>query len=209
MKIVLDTETLKKRGGIDQMLYLLSLLSGCPISVDTFESARQKGFLKFNQPYDRRYPLPKDIELSDIGKYTLESALADCNSGSRSEERLKTLANSLRELFPAGKKPGYAYLWRDSESCIVDRLKKFFLKYGDNHTDEEIIDATKRYVDSFNGNYQYMQLLKYFIWKNKVTGEEVVRGRIVGEVERQSQLAAWLEDTDEKSVNNDWDVALR
>ena len=209
MKIVLDTETLKKRGGIDQMLYLLSLLSSCPISVDTFESARQKGFLKFNQPYDRRYPLPKDIELSDTGKYTLESALADCNSGSRSEERLKTLANSLRELFPAGKKPGYAYLWRDSESCIVDRLKKFFLKYGDNHTDEEIIDATKRYVDSFNGNYQYMQLLKYFIWKNKVTGEEVVRGRIVGEVERQSQLAAWLEDTEEKSVNHDWDVALR
>ena len=209
MKIVLDTETLKKRGGIDQMLYLLSLLSSCPISVDTFESARQKGFLKFNQPYDRRYPLPKDIELSDTGKYTLESALADCNSGSRSEERLKTLANSLRELFPAGKKPGYAYLWRDSESCIVDRLKKFFLKYGDNHTDEEIIDTTKRYVDSFNGNYQYMQLLKYFIWKNKVTGEEVVRGRIVGEVERQSQLAAWLEDTEEKSVNHDWDVALR
>ena len=91
----------------------------------------------------------------------------------------------------------------------MDRLSKFFLKYGNNHTDEEIINATKRYVDSFNGNYQYMQLLKYFIWKNKVTGEEVVRGRIVGEVERQSQLAAWLEDKEEKSVNHDWDVALR
>jgi len=209
MKIILDTEVLKKRGGIDQMLYLLSLLAGCPISIDTFESARQKGLLKFNQPYDRRFPMPKDIELSDTGKYTLESALADSNSNSRSEERLKALANSLRELFPAGKKPGYAYLWRDSESCIVDRLKKFFLKYGDNHTDEEIIDATKRYVASFNGNYQYMQLLKYFIWKNKVTGEEVVRGRIVGEVERQSQLAAWLENTEEKSINHDWDVTLK
>jgi hypothetical protein len=54
-----------------------------------------------------------------------------------------------------------------------------------------------------------MQLLKYFIWKNKVTGEEVVRGRIVGEVERQSQLAAWIEDSEDKAVNNDWDVILR
>jgi hypothetical protein len=64
-------------------------------------------------------------------------------------------------------------------------------------------------VASFNGNYQYMQLLKYFIWKNKVTGEEVVRGRIVGEVERQSQLAAWIEDSEDKAGNNDWDVSLR
>jgi hypothetical protein len=53
-----------------------------------------------------------------------------------------------------------------------------------------------------------MQLLKYFIWKNKVTGEEVVRGRIVGEVERQSQLAAYLEDSPEKK-NNNWQVFLR
>lgn len=210
MKIILDTETLRKKGGADQLLYLLSLFAGCPISIDTFEIARQKGLLKFNQPYDRRYPLPKNIELSETGKYLLERELADSNpNNKRSEENLKALANSLRELFPAGKKPGYAYLWRDSESCIVDRLKKFFLKYGDNHTDEEIIDATKRYVASFNGNYQYMQLLKYFIWKNKVTGEEVVRGRIVGEVEKQSQLAAWLEDTEEKSVDHEWDVALR
>jgi hypothetical protein len=54
-----------------------------------------------------------------------------------------------------------------------------------------------------------MQLLKYFIWKNKVTGEEVVRGRIVGEVEKQSQLAAWIEDASEKKEIVDWDVELR
>ena len=82
------------------------------------------------------------------------------------------------------------------------------MKYGE-YSDEQIIQATKAYVDSFNGNYTYMQLLKYFIWKNKVTGEEVVRGRIVGEVEKQSQLAAWIEDAPEKTVNNDWDVTLR
>ena len=52
--------------------------------------------------------------------------------------------------------------------------------------------------------------MKYFIWKNKVTGEELVRGRIVGEVERQSQLAAYLQDNDEeKAIVADWDVELR
>ena len=111
-------------------------------------------------------------------------------------------------MFPAGKKPGYAYTWRDSTSCIVDRLKKFFLKYGD-YPDDDIIRVTKNYVDSFNGNYTYMQLLKYFIWKNKTTGTEMVNGRLVGEVERQSQLAAYLEDGEEETVaHNDWDVEL-
>ena len=82
------------------------------------------------------------------------------------------------------------------------------MKYGE-YTDEQVIEATKAYVASFNGNYTYMQLLKYFIWKNKVTGEEVVRGRVVGEVERQSQLAAWIEDTPEKSTSADWEIELR
>ena len=54
-----------------------------------------------------------------------------------------------------------------------------------------------------------MQLLKYFIWKNKVTGEEMVGGRLVGEVEKQSQLAAYLEDTEEEvAVKQDWEVEL-
>ena len=210
MRVTIDTEKLKKDGNADETLYLLSLFLGCPVTVNTFEMARQMGYLKFNQPYDRMFPLPKDIQLSETGKYTIESALASLNTAGASNDRLVTLANNLRKLFPAGKKPGYAYTWRDSESCIVDRLKKFFLKYGDNHTDDEIIEATRRYVNSFNGDYKYMQLLKYFIWKNKTTGEEIVRGRIVGEVERQSQLAAWLEDNEEEMViNHDWDVTLK
>jgi hypothetical protein len=130
------------------------------------------------------------------------------SSNVASEERCVKLAEQLREIFPAGKKPGYAYTWRDSVSCITDRLKKFFMKYGD-YPDDRIIQVTKDYVASFNGNYTYMQLLKYFIWKNKTTGEQVVRGRVVGEVEKQSQLAAWLEDTPDKSVNVDWDIELR
>ena len=208
MKIVLDTDICKKKGENPALLfYLLSLLSGCKITTETFEEARKKGFLRFEQMYDRRFPFPDTVSLTQTGEYLAEKIMADSNAGGNSDERCNTLADKLREIFPAGKKPGYAYTWRDSTSCIADRLKKFFLKYGD-YRDEDIIRVTKEYVDSFNGNYQYMQLLKYFIWKNKVTGEEVVRGRVVGEVERQSQLAAYLEDTPDKKPSIEWDTRL-
>ena len=208
MKIVLDTEVCKKEGkDADVILYLLSLLSGCKITIDTFEKARQQRLLLFEQMYDARKPFPEYVTLNVTGEHLVESVMAS-SSNIASEERCTQLAEKLREIFPAGKKPGYAYTWRDSVSCITDRLKKFFMKYGE-YSDEQVIEATKAYVASFNGNYTYMQLLKYFIWKNKVTGEEVVRGRVIGEVERQSQLAAWIEDTPEKSTSADWDIALR
>lgn len=208
MKIVLDTEVCKRKGEDAAMaLYLLSLLSGCKITQETFELARKKGLLKFEQMYDPRKPFPEYVSLTQTGEYLAERLMADSNTR-KTEEAYLELANKLREIYPAGKKPGYAYTWRDSPSCIADRLKKFSLKYGE-YSDEEIIEATKKYVGSFNGDYQYMQLLKYFIWKNKVTGEEVVRGRIVGEVEKQSQLAAWLEDSKETMhINHDWDARL-
>lgn len=214
MKIILDTEVCKKQGhDTDLALYLLSLLSGCPITTNTFEKARQQRLLHFEQMYDPRYPFPENVSLNDTGKYIAESIMANSNvtaTNNCSENRFESLADKLRELFPAGKKPGYAYTWRDSTSCIADRLKKFILKYGE-YPDDKIIDATKRYVASFNGNYTYMQLLKYFIWKNKVTGEEMVGGRIIGEVEKQSQLAAWIQDDGEEShqENQDWMVELR
>ena len=208
MKIVLDTEVCKKEGkDVDVALYLISLLCESKITVDTFEKARQQRLLMFEQMYDVRYPFPEYVSINVTGEHIVESLMAS-SVNVASEERCTQLAEKLREIFPAGKKPGYAYTWRDSVSCIADRLKKFFMKYGE-YTDEQVIEATKAYVASFNGNYTYMQLLKYFIWKNKVTGEEVVRGRIVGEVERQSQLAAWIEDTPEKSTSADWDVSLR
>ena len=208
MKIVLDTEVCKKEGkDIDVALYLLSLLCGSKITLNTFEKVRQQRLLLFEKMYDPRNPFPDYVSLNVTGEHIVESLMASSNNMS-SEERYIQLAEKLREIFPAGKKPGYAYTWRDSVSCIADRLKKFFMKYGE-YTDEQVIEATKAYVASFNGNYTYMQLLKYFIWKNKVTGEEVVRGRIVGEVERQSQLAAWIEDTPEKSTSADWDIELR
>ena len=117
--------------------------------------------------------------------------------------RLKELAKALQELYPQGKKEGTQYYWRDSTSVIEKKLKALVKKYGNCFTNEQAIAATKKYVNSFNGNYHFMQLLKYFISKNVVKG---------GEVEEQSQLLSYIENmnqADTQQLSIDWDVELR
>ena len=81
------------------------------------------------------------------------------------------LANKMRELFPSGKKPGTNYSWKDSAIVISQKLKVLVAKYGCSFTEEEALEATKKYIESFNGDYTYMQLLKYFILKTSNNGE--------------------------------------
>ena len=80
---------------------------------------------------------------------------------------------------------------------IVRRLKLFFKKYGNTYTDEQIIQATSKYVEGFNGNYTYMRLLKYFIFKEKVGA--------ASEVEGDSELISYIENAgQEENLRNDW-----
>lgn len=116
-------------------------------------------------------------------------------------DRCKSLAESLRELFPKGLKVGSS-AWRGNVREITLRLQKFFKIYGNKWTDEEVIEATRRYVNHFNGNYTYMRILKYFIMKsNKVTDEEGIT-----HIEDISELANWLENENEDST--DWTTNL-
>lgn len=77
------------------------------------------------------------------------------------------------------------------------KLKSFFKLYGRTYTEEEILDAARRYVDSFNGDYRFMRLLKYFIWKRDNTEGEV------------SELATFIDnDGQEEDVGDDWVTEL-
>ena len=115
-------------------------------------------------------------------------------------DRYELLAAQLRNLYPTGKKGGTSYMWRDSNSLITKRLKSLVAKYGDCFTDEQAIEATKKYVESFNGDYRYMQLLKYFIIKK--TNND-------GEIEESSQLLSYIENEGQIDTNNDWTAELR
>lgn len=135
----------------------------------------------------------------DNNKFSeIETMVAKATIVQSKGDRLLNLANSLRKLFPEGKKPGTNYYWRDNPNIIAQRLSIFLKKYGDTYTDEQIINATKRYIESFNGNYQFMQLLKYFISKqNKQTGEP------------NSELASYLANEGQEGLRQDWELELK
>lgn len=130
----------------------------------------------------------------------LQVILAECNNPESVNDRASLLADKLREIYPNGKIFNTNYYYRCNRQDIINKLKTFFKMYGTKYTDEQIINATQKYVNSFNGNYAYLKLLKYFIWKDeRLKGESV-----------QSLLADFIEnESSEDTTNTDWTVELK
>ena len=197
MKYIIDTEILEREGiGLDEALYLLSVYNKKPIDFNTAQKARvENKILKFENPRD-------PVNIPPKGQSFIESILAKSKIHVSSDnlERYRTLADKMREAYPKGLKPGTNYQWRDSTAIIADRLMKLGAKYNIECTDEEAVEATKRYIASFNGNYRYMQILKYFISKQKP-----VEG---APAEQNSQFLSVLQNKDSIIENQDWTANL-
>ena len=128
--------------------------------------------------------------VSDNTKELISSIIIDSGpSVIGKEEEFNDLANKMRELFPEGRKPGTTYYWRDSTPIIAKKLKTVVEKFNTQFTEEQALDATRRYVESFNGDYRFMQLLKYFILKtDKATGD--VRSDFLSLLQKENLLSA-------------------
>lgn len=120
------------------------------------------------------------------------------------EQRLETLALKVQDCFPK-QKLMYAngrespFYFRCNKTEIKNKLKKFLDFYGEV-SDDDIIDATKRYVDTYaSKGYVGMRLAKYFILKDdkRLTADDEVH------VEQLSDLATFLEN---KSENKPQDI---
>lgn len=154
--------------------------------------------------YDANYNVRRWL-LTDSGKETLISIIADSKGASRTDEQLVELCKAMQSLFPTGKKIGTgSYYWRGNTMEIVNKLKKYFIRFGDIYTDDEILDATKRYVESFHGDYRFMRLLKYFISKQELNAS--------GELEETSELLTFLENKNQENgqaqEKEDWTQTL-
>lgn len=138
----------------------------------------------------------------DKGYSTIESVLLESERDNVPDDRLEYLSKELRGLFPEGRKEGTSLYWRGNTKEISNRLRGFFIKFG-NYTDEEILDAAKRYVSSFmdTGSLRNMRLLKYFIWKKVDTGHGM---------EESSDLLSFIENSDEDThYSDDWTTNLK
>lgn len=131
--------------------------------------------------------------------------LLDSDKDSQPSERLENLAIQLAEIFPKEKKVGTCHYFRGNKKDTILRLKKFFKRYGNKFTDEQILEAARNYVASFNGNYRYMRVLKYFIWKD--TKKEDADGNLY--VDETSDLATLIENAGAiNSIKEDWTTNL-
>ena len=159
---------------------------------NTFLSLVNKGFI--SRKYFQNKPID-DYFMTDNGTDIIEDLLLDSEDKMPSDERITNLAIQMQALYPEGKKHGTNYYWRSNLPDIIKKLKKFFKKYGE-HSDEEILDATERYIHSFRNSTAFMQLLKYFILKDSTIrgGDEV------------SELMNYIENAGavEGKLDSDW-----
>lgn len=198
MKYVLNLDEIRKGEiPINMALYLISIYFEAEIQNNQLEDkARAEGYL--TTQYGKTVLTVEGINL--VEDVFLNSEFKESFS---EEDRYDNLAKKLQELFPKGKKPGTNYMWRDSYSIIARKLRTVVKKFGIGFTDEEAILATKKYVDSFKGDYRYMQLLKYFILKKDTNT-----------LEENSQFLSYLEnlndvDIDADNPSNDWTIELK
>lgn len=123
------------------------------------------------------------------------------------EQQQLNFFNELRNVYPIGMqrfvdKNGHehAHPWRLHPTMIkhrFDMIKKYLgMDFDVDFTQQEIIDTTKMYVQSFGGDYSGMKTLKYFIIQKDVESGEY-----------NSEMLNYLENMRDgvfKNNNKDW-----
>jgi hypothetical protein len=191
-KVSINKDVLEKNNlSMDEFLVLLLTYNKANIQ-EVKQSLVEKGLADFSV-YD------DELVISSTTKDLITSITIDSDVKVISKDKeFKELADKLKELFPKGKKAGTTYMWRDSTAVIARKLKTLVVKYDYQFTEEQAIKATKAYVESFNGDYTYMQLLKYFILKTLPDGE--IKSDFMSYIENEG---------DENDMGNDWNTSLK
>lgn len=198
MKITIDEDICKQYGlEVAELLAILLVKTSTNIP-RLFNNMEAKQYI-IKDAFEGYLVTQKWNDVSD--SIILDSEKANIKDENK---EIEDLALELMSIFPAQKKQGTCHYFRGNKKDISLRLKKFFKLYGDSYTKEQIIEAARKYVASFNGNYSYMRILKYFIWKDERKTDSEGKGYI----EETSDLASYIDNNGEES-NNDWTAELR
>ena len=191
MKLTID-QTILENNNLTLEEFLVLFLSAKEVDIgDISQSLVAKGFA--------------DKDLFSSGKLVISNKVKDLISTISidsdknvidKDSEFTELATELREIYPAGRKDGTTYMWRGTTAEVAKKLKTLVVKYGFVINKESVIKATKEYVNSFNGNYRYMQLLKYFILKSvkDADGNVDIKSELMSIIENSGQLDAQKED---------------
>ena len=196
MRIEIEETVLKKHGlTLDEFLALLIAYYGTDIK-------QANNALIAKKLADRNLFMEEGLVIGSKAEDIMTSVLADSSSKNQYDDAFyEALAQKMQALYPAGKKPGTSYMWRGTLAEIAKKLKTLVSKYGYALEEEKVLAATKNYVDSFNGNYQKMRLLKYFILKSEKDDD--------GNIVVVTDLMAYIEnEADMDSLREDWTSSL-
>lgn len=201
MKIAIDDDVLKKHNlTLGEFLALLINAKNIKIA-ECEKSVVQKNLADWNI-FDGEGLILSNQTKSLLSTIVLESS----DSVQKAEKNIDfmALADKLREIYPEGSKKvkDKSYSWRDNTTVIAKRLQTVIDKFNFTFTEEQAIDATKRYVESFKDDTTFMQTLKYFIWKNEKTGD--------GYNDLRSEFMTKIQNRNDKEQDtSDWLTELR
>ena len=194
MKLAIDEKVcLKHKMTIQEALLALAIRTGK--LEDILENMVKREILVNNKT---------DYLVTQHWSDVLDEIICDSSKDTqKSDDKLINLAIRIMECFPKQKMRDRfgretPYYYRCNKSEVSKALKRFFTQFGCDYTDDDIVDATKRYVASFNGNYAGMRLAKYFIMKNPTKQGEDGKGY----VEQVSDLLTFLENKEGEEDKN-------
>lgn len=190
MNITIDENILKKYSLTLNEFLVLYLCSQEVDIEDTIQDLILMGIV------DKDLHNKTSAVVSNNTKELIASIIIDSDkSVVNKDKEFDQLAQKMRDLYPEGRKEGTTYYWRDSVPVISRKLKTLVAKFGVKFTEEEALDATRRYIASFNGDYRFMHLLKYFILKtDKTTGD--IKSEFLSLLENKDseETTNWLTD---------------
>lgn len=145
-----------------------------------------------------------NLELTRHWAQVVEGIMLDSEKDVEPEDRIAKLVTRLQQTFPGGKKEGTSQYWRGNKKEITNKLKTFFKTYG-TYSDTQILTAAQNYVESFNGRYRHMRLLKYFLIKN----ERKIDENGIGTIVEVSDLASYIENANStQDLKEDWTTTI-
>lgn len=148
------------------------------VNVDHYDELVEKGFLELSED---QIPLITEHGADYVRRY-LKKQITTINKKPKKIEVSNDFVSQYRNLFK-GLKPGSM----GYSKGVSQKMSRFFTENPET-TEEEVINATRKYLDSLN-NYQYLQQADYFIYKKDANGES-------------SRLSAYI---DELRLNTNYD----
>lgn len=185
-RLTIDPEVIKTYGiTLGEFLYTLSFIWGF-FAEEVGEGMVEKGLAK----YDGDLITPNEDIIKKVKK-----SLSRENNVEMDDAQILALAKKLKAIYPKGYNSD-GTPWAEGPKLIASRLESFFRKYG-NYPEENILSATKTYVDKKFGT-PYFRLLKYFIYKESTNAK--------GEIESSSDLYSRLETGayEEFTFSDEW-----